>query len=309
MHIDEIIDRFQKLDLSTYPVEEIKFLINQLGPMAHMSVTYHKGKSLMRARQNIEDEKFRKRKDFSYKPQEYNTTFQRASTPLSTMFYGSILPDKIEKGELDNARVICLLETVPFTRNPEILTGYQKISFGRWEVIEDLNLLAIIHKDSYHNESSFIRELYSDYQKNIMNVSIEVRKKFQKFSSFLAEEFGKEDIREDYDYLISALFSDEMTTNVGLDGILYPSVRTLGRGFNLALTPEATKKLQLVAAGECSAVKFNGTTYLGNDAIVELSGLENDDELFEMKPLDHGLNRILEQLGLTDVNQLIPKEE
>jgi hypothetical protein len=308
MNIDEIIEGLKNLDLSKYPEDEIRFLINQLGPLAHMSVSYHKGKTLMRARPNYGDEKFRTKKDFSFKPQEYNSTYQRASTPYYTMFYGATIPDKIEPGELDVARIIGLLETLSFTRNPEIQKGYQRISYGRWEVVEDINLLAIIHNDSFHGESGFIRELYDDYQKNIIHAPSDIQEKSQKFLKFLAEEFGKENIKGDYDYMISAIFS-EMTANMGLDGILYPSVRTLGKGFNLALTPEATKKMKLVVAGECSAVKFDGTTYLGNDAIAELSGHESDDEQFEMKPLDHGVNRILAQLGLTDINQLIPKEE
>lgn len=305
MDIDTIIEGFKKLDLSTYPHEEIRRLINQLGPLAHMSVSYHKGKSLMRARPNYGDEQFRTKKEFSFKPQEYNKTYQRASTPFKTMFYATTIADKLEPGELDNMRVIGLVETIPFLRDPSIEKGYQKISFGRWEVIDDIHLLAIIHKDSFHGESSFIRELYDDYINNLSSAPPEIRERSQKFLSFLAEEYGKENISNDSDYLISAVFS-EMTVNKGFDGILYPSVRAVGRGFNVALTPQATKKLKLIVAGECSAVKHEGTTYLGNDAITELSGNEMDDEEFEMRPLHQGLDRILTQIGISDINQLIP---
>lgn len=306
MEIDEIIAAFKNLDLTTYPYEEIKHLINQLGPVAHMSVSYHKGKSIMRARPNYGDEKFRAKKEFSFKPQELNLTYQRASTPHSTMFYGTTVPDKLEPGELDNMRVIGLVETIPFLRDNSIEKGFQKISFGRWEVIEDINLLAIIHYDNYHGESSFTRELYDDFKNNIANAPEDIRDKSEKFLEFLASEFAKEEIVDDYDYMISAIFT-EMAVKKGLDGILYPSVRATGRGFNIAITPEATKKMQLIVAGECSTVKFEGTTYLGNDAIAELSGNEKDDEIFEMRALDQGIKRILAQLGLTDVNQLIPK--
>jgi hypothetical protein len=305
MHIDKIIERIQKLDLSTYPVEEIRFLMNQVGPMAHMFVSYHRGKSLMRARPNYENEEFRTKKEFSYKPQALNDKYQRASTPFKTMFYATTVADMLEPGESANMRVIGMVETIPFLRDSKIEKGYQKISFGRWEVNEDINLLAIIHKGSFHGENGFIRMLFNDYTKNLALEQPEIREKSEKFCRFLAEEFGKDNISNDYDYLISAIYS-EMAIKKGLEGILYPSVRAGGQGFNVALTPEATKKLKLVVAGECSAVKFNGTTYLGNDAIVELSGEEADDEIFEMKPLNEGLNRILKQIGISDVNQLIP---
>lgn len=305
MEIDEIIERFKKMDRSTYPHEEIRQLFNQLGPMVHMSVSYHKGKSLMRARPNYGDEEFRTKKEFSFKPQELNKKYQRASTPNKTMFYATTIGDKLEPGELDNMRVIGMVETIPFLRDPSIEKGYQKISFGRWEVIDDIHLLAIIHKDSYHGERGFIRELYDDYINNLSSAPPEIQERSQKFLKFLAEEYGKDTISNDYDYLFSAIYS-EMAVNKGIDGILYPSVRAEGKGFNVALTPEATKKLKLVVAGECTAIKHEGTIYLGNDFITELSGNEMDDEKFEMRPLNQGVDRILAQIGISDINQLIP---
>ena len=58
----------------------------------------------------------------------------------------------------------------------------------------------------------------------------------------MANEFAKENINEDYDYMISAVFS-EMATKNRVDGIIYPSVRVGGKGFNIAITPKATEKL------------------------------------------------------------------
>lgn len=307
MEVDELIERFKALDLSARPESEIRRLFNELGKMVGLNVTYHKGKVVTRARINYEGVEFRQKKEFSFKPEKYNSTYQRASTPNKTMFYATSIPDKLEQGELDNMRVIGLAETVPFMRDPSIKTGYQKISFGLWEVVEDINLIAIVHKETYQKESNYTRELVSAYNNYIKNVPPEIANKSLKFFTYLADEFAKEAIKDDcdYDYMISAIFS-ELTAKQGLDGIIYPSVRAAGKGFNIAITPEATKKLKLNVAGECSVVKFGDTTYMGNDAIAELTGNETNDERFEMTPMNQGLERILNQLGLEDVKQLIP---
>lgn len=305
MEIDELIKQFRDIDLTSYPERDIRDLFNKLGPIAGINVTYHKGKVVTRARPNYDGEEFRQKQEFSFKPQKHNTTYQRASTPRKTMFYATSIPDKLEPGELDNMRVIGLAETVPFLRNPKIQSGYQKISFGLWEVVEDINLVAIVHKDTYHRESNYTRELVGAYKNYIKNVSLDIADKSLKFFTYLADEFAKEEIKDDYDYIISAIFS-ELTVKQNLDGVIYPSVRAAGKGFNIAISPEATRKLKLIVAGECSVVKYGDTIYMGNDAIAELNGDEKDDEHFEMSPLPHGLNRILNQLGLEDVNQLIP---
>ncbi len=52
MNIQEVIKGLQELDLTTYPEHQIRALLSNIGVMASMSVTFHRGKSLMRARPN-----------------------------------------------------------------------------------------------------------------------------------------------------------------------------------------------------------------------------------------------------------------
>jgi hypothetical protein len=158
MEIDEVIDELQKLDLSSYPEQKIRFLLNNIGFLASMVVVYHRGKSVMRARPHDENVRFTNKEDLSFKPQKFNKTYQRASTPYETMFYATAIPDNVEPGELDNMRIIGIAEAIPLMRDNQSC-GFQKVSFGRWYVHENLNLLAIVHKDSYYQESSFTREL------------------------------------------------------------------------------------------------------------------------------------------------------
>lgn len=256
-------------------------LFRQIGPVGYVVATFHRGKSVMRARPNYNGERFEKRSDYSFKPQEYNKTYQRASTPYQTMFYATAVPENLEPGELDNMRVIGVAETIPMLRD-KTKSGYQKISFGRWFVNEDIKLLAIVQKDKYYEESSYTRELADAYKQFIATTPKAIADKSLLFATYLADEFSKKEINGDYDYMISAIFS-ELVTSEGLDGVLYPSVRVGGKGFNIAITPEATKKLGLCVAGECSIYKLKDHTIIGNDAIVELKGTEEEFKLIDIE--------------------------
>ena len=79
MEIEKVIEQFKQLDLSKYPYAEIKDLFNKVGQVGAVIVTFHKGKSVMRARPNGENERFEKKSDLSFKPQRFNKTYQRAS--------------------------------------------------------------------------------------------------------------------------------------------------------------------------------------------------------------------------------------
>lgn len=299
MDINILIEKFRSVDLSTYPEEELAELFKQVGQIGYVIVTFHKGKSVMRARVNNDNERFEKKSDYSFKPQEYNNSYQRASTPKNTMFYATTVPDSLEEGDLDNMRVIGVTETIPMLRD-KTKSGYQKISFGRWFVHEDLHLIAIVHKKDYTKESSYTRELNEAYNDFLNQTPEELKERSLAFTTYLAEEFSKNEINGDYDYMISALFT-KLAIERGLDGVLYPSVRVDGKGFNIAITPEATKKLGLYVAGECSVYKLKDHTVVGNDAIVELKGTEDS---FTLKNLDNLEKECLKKLGLTSIDEL-----
>src|SRR5699024_168326 len=110
---------------------------------------------------------------------------------------------------------------------------------------------------------------------------------------FLASEFAKEKIESDFDYMISAIFTENVIRQ-GLDGVLYPSVRTAGKGFNIAITPKATEKLALYVAGECSIYKSKDQVVVGNDAIVELDGKQKE---FKLLNKDNHEQLLLEKIG------------
>lgn len=301
--VKDTLDGLKKLDLSTYPYEETRKLIGQLGKFGCILVTLHSGKTIMRARPNYNGERFLSKCELTCKPQQFNKTYQRASTPNRTMFYGSIIPENIEQGELDNARVIGAFEALPWLRNKST-KGYQQITFGRWIVNADINLLAIVQHDSYFNESSYTRELVASF-KSFTQQYPELQDETLAISEYFAYEFSKEQTDNDYDYLISATFS-EIVVDKGIDGVIFPSVRVGGKGFNVAIRPEiADTHLDLVVAGECSIYKYYDNSIVDNDTIVELTPNQTHFELNSVDPQSHpGQMECLRRLGLKSMDDL-----
>ena len=124
-------------------------------------------------------------------------------------------------------------------------------------------------------------------------------------SNFIASEFKKSKISSDSDYLISAIFSDVMVSK-GFDGILYPSVRTEGKGINVALTPSAVeKKMKLELAGICIIYKNKDIVVIDNlkNAIV---GNNSKLEFVDVDPECHaGENECLKKIGVSSIEDLL----
>ena len=296
MSIDNLIDSLKNLDLSTYPDKEIRTLLGEIGRFSTLELYFHRGREVMRARVNENEEiRYRKKSDLSYKPQQFNITYQRASTPNRTMFYASCLSENPNDNEIQTMRIPCILESIPEMRDNNS-SFFKKISLGIWEVIDDLKLFPIILNESYYKKTFFLKDLVDYYKRSNVLFDQILSEKSEKIQLFLANEFAKENIKNNYDYMISAIFTELMTENK-YDGIFYPSVRTGGKGFNIAITPKATEKLRLIVAGECSVYKHKMETRVGNNAIVRLNGNEEEFDMIDLENSSIIESKFVDELG------------
>ena len=162
--ISEIIKGLESLNLSKYPRDEVINLLNKIGKVGAIKQTLHPGKIILRARPNKPGERFTKISDISYKPAEYNTTYQRASTPNNTMFYGSTVHENIKPGELSIPRAIGLFEIVPMMR--DITTsGEQVLTYSKWKVVKDISLISLIHHKHFPRNNSYAEEQRKNFEK------------------------------------------------------------------------------------------------------------------------------------------------
>jgi hypothetical protein len=255
-----IIQSLQKLDLKNSSIEEVRQKLKQLEKFGIMITTLHPGKRIVRARLS-DGKSFDNISALSYKPQEYNLTFQRGSTPNKTMFYGSIVPEIQGDTEPATARITVLFEISDFVRDIDTI-GELDITFCSWEVIEDINLVSIVHHKKFEKPTQL-----SIYMQKQFEVQVEKNPDFKivsiEISEFLANEFAKSTITHHTDYTISATYSEMISD--AYDGILYPSVRLAGEGINIALKPEIVdKKLKFIGASECRVYKNKKEIFVDN---------------------------------------------
>lgn len=283
--VNNHVSNLKELTLSSYPVKEIKSLLEKFGVIGIIKIQLNEGKSIIRARPN-ENEPFNKISELSYKPAKYNTRYQRASTPNTTMFYGCIVPYIIVNGEPDNEKVTAIYEVSKLLRQG-IIEGEEKITFSHWKVTKSIPLVAIVYHRDFSNKSSHTRELYYAYQEYLRN-NPNYRDNSKIVTEFIASEFAKNNITDDYDYLITALFT-EMVLSMGLAGVYYPSVSVNGKGFNVAIDPHFVENnMEPVFAGECTLYKKGNCIVLDNDTICELNAEIKD---FTFRPIESWLHQ------------------
>lgn len=124
----------------------------------------------------------------------------------------------------------------------------EKVMFSAWRVIEDISLYSIIQSKNYQTPNNQILELEKRFNNEIRD------NKVRKFTDFIASEFAKSDIADDYYYMISAWFSYFVYQT--FDGIYYPSVRIDGAGMNVAILPEIVDtKMKFLGAVDCDVIR------------------------------------------------------
>ena len=288
---NDILTRLAALDLSTDPHQEAKALIQQLQRIGAIGYTLHAGKTLTRGRSNgVDDQRggsFTQVADLSFKPQQFNTTYQRASTPRQTMFYGSVIAPEDEQNLFE--RMISVSEVSTLLRNahlPDSNPNLQQegITFGSWVVTDDVPMVALSYGRELAQRSAKGRELYAAFEAGTARLASPLREQSRAANAFFAAEFAKpsREFKSHHEYLLSALFA-EVALEREMAGVYYPSVMADGQGFNVAISPDyATKALRLDKVLECTLYKRDGRFMLGPD---KFCTVEPGATTFELKPL------------------------
>ncbi|BBE17484.1 hypothetical protein AQPE_1634 [Aquipluma nitroreducens] len=283
---------------SAYPIVEILDQIKTLNDNGYISGTLPVETEIVRARLHDDNESFYSKSQLTYVPNQLNTKYKRASTPNNTMFYGTL--SNPQPARYSDLRDIPLIECHPWLRD-KTTKGYRKVTFGRWKLLKEIRFVAIVQHDNFKSVNPTIKYLSDVFNKMLT----ENREDTIEITNFFASEFAKEETTNDYDYLISAILSEEYL-KAGIDGIIYPSVRSNGEVFNVAITAEvADKYMTLVQVTECSVYKYFENCWMDNDFNTLLYANQTN---FTLEPLEYpehiGTEYCLKQLGLSSLDEL-----
>jgi hypothetical protein len=291
----ETIEQLKKIDLCEYPIGQIDDLLSKIGGLCVMITNFHDTtdteypKKIERAVNNSNKEpEFNSVSRISFKPLEYNTNYLRASTPNNTMFYGSVISEiDLNFEETKNSRIVGAMEVSSLIRSSEIIEGWSRMTFGKWEVIEKISLVTIIDPTKTY-EKPYLNEMRDKYLIFLEQEPEYIREKTKKWLIFLSEEFSKYvDNGNNHKYLISSKFTELLLTNLKYDGVIYPSVQSDGYGLCVAIHPRAMKKLKLTEVLQCKLLKKlnedgEGSILLENE---KYCIVKNDADKFELQQI------------------------
>ncbi len=319
MTAKEVLQKLDSLDYTKDPYDEVKALFKELPyipSMVHIlqpigAVSYPD--SLIRARPylNTTDKPFELRSDLSFKPQDYNKKYQRASTPKKTVFYGCLKRFNgelimTEEGdvELDNRYVATLeaVRAISITDN----SAYVKIAYGKFFAIKPIQVIGILNHSEFHSSNTKIKEYYQKWLEQVKKLGME--DDAVAIMDYFADKFSDENAGEEKEhlYMLSAMFAEVCMLHPGIDGVMYPSVRTAGQGICVAVsTDTANNKLMLDVAGESLIYKHKGKSVIDNLSIVTEI---NNAASFKFGPAPTkyvmGEPRILKGLGVKSIDEL-----
>jgi len=251
------IEKLKNLNLTEYPIAKIDKLLSQIGTIGIMLTDFSIGKEIERAVNNsIEEPEFNKVSRISFKPAKFNNNYLRASTPKNTMFYGSVITEQdlmSEKRKYN--RFVTASEVSPLIRNTEIVEGWGKITFGMWKVIEKISVATIIDPTKDYDEV-YLNDLKIKYTNFLNKFPLKIKDNTISWLKYLSEEFSKKvSDGYNYDYLISAKFTELFVNKSVYEGVIYPSVQSDGYGLCVAIHPNAISKLKLNKVLQCKLIK------------------------------------------------------
>jgi len=235
----QIISDLKGVDLSKISYNRIiNILMTDLKSIPYTRAKLKAGYHIERARINKTGEIFCSEEEISYREDYQNITeFGRANTPGMSLFYGTIASDHIKYPRITN-----LLETSELFRNSNNESGEFVMTVGKWRIKEDFEVAEIIFNRNCAEKIPYVKKAYEHHYKDLKEDFPNRIDDIMFVLEFFSDEFSKKEIKSHNDYKISAAYAEIAIFLKGLNGVVYPSVRTDYQGTNVALAIPAVEK-------------------------------------------------------------------
>ena len=290
MSTTEVISKLKALDLSSYPFNQVRSIVQEFQSIKVIRIIIDPGAIISRIRQG---NGYKSRSDMSYPPVEVCKTCQRANLPNNTMFYGTIADSE---SPTVNNRLIAVSECSSLAREGKWSKGMEHFTISNWCTTKTIHLATIVDDKVFED----IRNNKLLQQAKAKFDEFNILPEYDEYARFVAAEFSKP-VEKDYEYLISAAIADAYVNQSGFDGVMYPSVRIGGQaGMNIALKPEvADSSLALQNVGELVYYKNGDKGIVIVDKLANLQTWNFFDS--HRKP---STERVLQEIGATSIDEL-----
>ncbi len=236
-----IIESIKQADLSQVSYNKLVNALTSLQFVPFVTGILKKGHFIERARINSTGEIFTTENQISYRTDYPNIKkYGRANVPHYSLFYGAFESDVIK-----HPRFVNLLETSEIFRNLEedkVENADFIMTVGKWKIKEDIEVVQMVFDENSIKNSKDIKRGYDFHIKKLSNEHPEHKHQFELILNFFSNEFAKKEIKNHFDYMISAAYTDLAINWQGHKGLTYPSVKTDYQGHNVVLTPGIVDK-------------------------------------------------------------------
>jgi len=255
----DIIARLWDLNLETVIEKDITRLMEMYGRAGAIITKYHPGSPSNPANVFVRASIYDPRKEqivstdrLKYPRLEYNTHYQRASTPSNPMFYATRHQSLSSEHSISALRT-CLLETID--DYDELVKDKKRVAISLRYNLYDINLYSIFNWDEFQSKNPEIKEVNNGFIEFIANEKPELKDNTRLILDYLADRFKIPVGEKEHEYLPSAVISQYLLPKLipyGIDGIVFPSTKVLGKEVNVALIPEnSDKKLVVTKVLDC----------------------------------------------------------
>jgi hypothetical protein len=232
--VNRAIGQLKSLDLRTCAYEKVREHTDLLVRAGFMGAFFPKNHlPIYRGRVVDHQNVFQEVSKISYPPKSNSgiRTYNRLSTNKHQVFYGTLMP------EIDRFDQVTAMIEVGTSMRDDILESEEYIQIGKWSVKEGFKLAVV------GNHSDLVAN--NEFSKTLKKVHAELvaplgprGEAIDIVADFMSHEFSKK-VNEDenWQYKISAAYGDGLFDS-GIDAIQFPSVKSEGRCFNIALHSE-----------------------------------------------------------------------
>lgn len=260
--ITDMLDAINVVDENTEELYDIFRMVEDFDfPVIRFNI--YSGSGLIRQRVNKKGEDFDNVSELNYPPFDCVIGYERANVPYQPMFYACSFPADYNDENTPPPRVISLQETSSFFRDKSA-SGIERSTVSRWEVVKDLELVALPFLADYTMACKDIKTIKDDWNEAVKTNTL--NQDGLELVEYMAREIGKT-FKRNVDYFkianfVNYLLNVNEKTN-GVDGIIYPSVPAAGSGFNVAIKPTVVnEKIRFVGASLSHLLKKGEESYL-----------------------------------------------
>ena len=259
-----ITDLLNAIDVTKENTEELYGIFRTIDDYNLPVIRFYlyPGSGLIRQRVNEKGKIFNLISELNYPPAYCITKYERANLPYQPMFYACSFPGDYDDEKNPPPRVISLQETSSFFKDTKS-SGIERCTVSRWEVIKDIELIAMPFLADYKMPCAVIQQIKDAWNQGLRE--IKVNADGRELVEYMANEIGK-DFKTNVEYFKIANFVNYLL-NVNektkkADGVIYPSVPAGGAGFNVAIRSAADEKIKFIGASLCHLLKKEDKSYL-----------------------------------------------